>query len=243
MKLVPYNHPRVDSYDAPAFKSGLPRWRSRIQRLLERQPMLECQPNGNWLELSPGSSEKNRARSNARPSWTPKAYLCIEAPDYWRAILVLISLTNSLQIRWKFLYGGRPGDFQRPDKIVLYFDSAARARRCLVALSVRLDGYNTHALSHAAPATSALNSRNINAGLFVGSDPAFIGASWRLYSLLCRAWALQNHDGYFGGSRRRRDAWIRGMNIDARNGGPLRLVPPRSTNRKILVRWKMLGLK
>lgn len=238
MKLFPYALPLIPEYRAGVFKKATRRLKPVVETLLFRENDFYKRLQDVWVSYYPCSKRKSGQSRNKQgtPHWTPKLYICPGANAYWPLILRLVKKFRRAKHQWKFFMA--PHGYERPDKIVFYFDSGAQLKRFVGTLRPLLPRSGFHDLRHAAStAQMGIEAEGLR-GLYVGMDPP-IGKSWRIYRCFCLAWADQNMraiETLPGGKKR----WFERMNLSLVHEGPYSLSTDPDNFLYIRRFWRMI---
>ncbi len=231
MTLEAYNQPSLPAFRSPSFARSTARWR---EQLLQRVP-----PERRGNAMRPWAFPGQGGAHQALPAqWHPKLYVCVGAQQFWPTVHRLMDTFASTGVHWKFYSGTEACD--RPDKIVFFGSSSADLRRTIVRIRSVLPTRGLHRISHAAPASALRLEDEGNEGIYAGSDPWFLPQSWRMYRLLCVAFAEANH-GYFSARPGGKQQWLKRMNISSTHAGPVVLVPRRTDTRFIRRWWRVIS--
>lgn len=226
MKLLPYAAPPQPGYGARFVRRTLPQ-RFAIEALLFEDRRFRSQLHDYWVFRTPDHPRRP-------PVWQPKLYLCVRAADYWRTVRALVEHTDRIEGVWKFYMA--PEGYERPDKIIVYppISGLERVARSLARL---LRGTRGHPLRHACPASAVGLARRADDFLYVGSDPKFLGASWREYRTLVEPWSRVNR-AYLADRYGSAAAWLRRMNVSPDHEGPAALRPTSFDTAFALRYWR-----
>lgn len=232
LKLAPYSLPLVPDYKSGAFRRATRLSKAVLGIVTSQDKRSSMRLQDAWTYGRPP-----RGGGGRKKQWMPKLYICLGASFYWPTILRLIKALKNSKFAWKFYTA--PSGYERPDKIVVYFDTGDHLKRFVKTLRPLLPKSGFHKLRHAgSTAEMGLEPRD-RRGLYVGMDPPFLGESWRMYRCVCMAWADLNEE-YLAKLKGGRSRWLRRMNLSAEHEGPHTLAPDLRDAVYIRRYWRMI---
>lgn len=228
MKLYTYKSPIQGTYLTLNFKKQSA---IEIRKLYSKfRGSLIFKKDRHWIRV------KHQSFRWKKLQWQPKLYICVTSKYYWQTVKRLFELTEHGKLNWKFCCNLDAMD--RPDKIVLYFNSVKELKQTLPIIRKVMVGCRTHKLHHAAT-TQELGLENGNSGLYVGLDPSFNNGSWRHYRITLLAFKKINRE-YFEGRPDLESRWLNQWNLSAKHQGPLALEPTPKKTKYIKKKWQTL---
>ncbi len=228
MSGLAYHSPRHPEFKSRSFRASTLSWREAIRARIEAGDFRPPRRDWPWaMSVCPAP--------RYRP-WGPKLYVCVGSRDYWRCVHALQRRFPGSSRHWKFFLG--PTNFERPDKIVFYFDTVGEMRSAVPRVRKVIARMAARPL-HNARSTAGLFEPPGARGLYVASDPNFLRTSWRFYRVLAVAWAAKNA-AYLrslpGGEAR----WYRRMNLSRRHEGPAALRPTAKDLTYVRRYWRLI---
>lgn len=235
MKLIPYSWPLFSEFNTARFIEATRKAAPEIDAMIGEDPAVWQYPGTPWVAGPPLFLNYT---SKSKKLWRAKVYICLSAKDYWRGILALGRCMKRNALPWKFYRTEKGND--RPDKIVVYFDSERALRAAIPRIRKALEGCSFRTMHHAA-STADMGFEDRSAkGLYVGSDPTFIPyTSWRGYRCLTYAWLTKSRDyleSLPGGIER----WCERMNISLDHEGPRTVEPRRDHSAYVRRYWRLI---
>lgn len=233
MQVPPYRLPLIPQYKSRDFKKASRLWKPVVESLLFRESRFKKGLQDVWARYVP-----REGLGNGKFGWRPKLYVCLGASSYWPVVMRLINKFRDSRLPWKFFMA--PSGYERPDKIVFYFDSGAQLKSFIKILRPLLPKNGFHELRHAASTARMGMEAGDRRGLYVGIDPPLGGGqSWRMYRCMCLAWADMNRrqlEKLPGGTKR----WLERMNLSAEHEGPRTLAPASTDTAYVRRFWRMI---
>jgi hypothetical protein len=235
LKILSYDHPLIPEYRSALFKKTMQHYKTKLEHLFFQDPRFAKRLQDYWTYYIPLKKSKKKQKTR---QWTPKIYICVGASAYWPFILRLIKKYKKSKTQWKFYMA--PSGYDRPDKIVFYFESGSQLRQFVKKLRPLLPKTGLHALSHTASTAEMGIESEKRRGIFVGIDPPLRGQSWRLYRSLCIAWADVNTE-YLSNLKGGRNRWLARMNLSPEHEGPYSLSPPKKNIGYVRKYWRIIN--
>lgn len=190
--------------------------------------------DSHWVFIHEGSK---KAKPKAKmKSWMPKIYLCVSPRDFWPLITDLIYLSRKNKFKWKFSKHFKT--FAKPDKIVMYADNLAELKRIIRIVRPFMRNMNTHRLDFAASSVE-MGLEKHGHGIFVGTDPGFLKASWRHYRWAIDEGVIKPNKKHNRLSKELKTV-LRKLNISVSHQGPISLSPPVRNNKTVWEIWQAL---